>query len=235
MASVLKYDSLQPGKKSTAEPVTFNVQDIQSRARDYLTEVQQQAAAILEQAHREAVTVKAQAHQSGLQAAREEIEKRIEDSAARISDNRCKTAIAACQQSVDQLQQATGQWLTLWRDQTIEIACCIAEKLVRAQMSSDNELLRVWMEEALVAMRDEREIRILVHPDDFSLAGRFLQSLAQTIPHAGSAVVLPDPEVQRGGCIVRSKNGRIDQQLNSQLQRLAEQLGSNHSIQNESL
>jgi len=192
--------------------------------------MQQQAAEILERARQESIAIKADAQQAGLKAAREEIEKRVEDTAARVSDARCKTAIAACHQSMDQLHEATSQWLTQWRNQTVELACRIADKLVRARMGSDNELLRVWMEEALVSMRDEREVRILVHPDDFSLAGRFLQSLAQTIPHAGSATVLPDPEVQRGGCVVRSKNGRMDQQLESQLQRLAEQLGVGEGV-----
>ena len=228
MASVLKQDKLQSGK-TTAQPVSFNVQDMQSRARDYLAEVQQQAAELLEQARKEASALKAQAQQSGLQAAKKEIEKQIEDNAARISEARCKTAIAASQQSLEQLNQATTQWLAQWRNQTVELACRIAEKLVRAQKDFDNELLRVWMEEAIAMMRDEREVRIMVHPDDYSLAGRFLQNMAQTIPHAGSATVLPDPTIQRGGCVVRSKNGQVDQQLEAQLQRLAEQLGNKES------
>jgi len=225
MASVLKQDSLLPGK-TTAQPVSFNIQDMQSRARDYLMEVQRQAAEILENAQKEAAILKAEAHHAGVKAAKTQIEKQIEDTAARLSDARCKTAIAACQETLEQINQATAQWLTQWRNQTIELACRIADKLVRNQSAFNNEILRVWMEEAIVSMRDEREVRILVHPDDFALAGRFLQSMAQTIPHAASSTVLPDPTVERGGCVVRSKNGQIDQQLESQLQRLAEQLGS---------
>jgi flagellar assembly protein FliH len=80
------------------------------------------------------------------------------------------------------------------------------------------------MEEALVTMRDSRDIRIVVNPDDFELAGRYLQKLSKTMPQAGSAEVLPDPEVSRGGCIVRSSYGQIDQQLETQLERLVEQL-----------
>lgn len=225
MASVLKQDSLQPGK-AMAQPISFNIQDMQSRAREYLIEVQQQAADLLADAQREAAALKVQAHQAAVKAAQQDIEKKIDDNAARLSEARCKTAIAASQQTLEQLNQATTQWLAQWRNQTVELACRMAEKLVRSQTSFDQELLRVWMEEAIAMMRDEREVRILVHPDDFSLAGRFLQNMAQTIPHAGSATVLPDPTIERGGCLVRSKNGQVDQQLGAQLQRLAEQLGS---------
>lgn len=223
MASVLKHDRWQPGK-SNPEPVAFNIQDVQTRAQDYLTKVQQQAADLLAQARDDAEAIRAAAHQSGLESARQEIERRVEEAAAKLSDSRCKTAIAACQQSVNELSRATGQWLTEWRNQTVQLAGKIAEKIVRSQMGAENELLRVWMEEAIVAMRDERDVRILVHPEDFSLAGRFLQNLAQTIPHAGSMTVTPDPQIERGGCIVRSKNGQFDLQLQSQLQRLADQL-----------
>ncbi len=224
MASVLKHDNLQRPGPSTSVPVAFNVVDMQSRARDYLLEMQQQAADLLDKARKDAATVKSQARQDGLQAAQAETQRRIEESATRLSDQRCKTAIAACQQSVDQLSQSTTEWLTAWRNQTVEIAMKIAEKLVRHELKISGEVLKVWMEEAIVAMRDERDVRILVHPDDFAQAGGYLQSLAQTIPHAGSATVVPDPQVQRGGCIVRSKHGQLDQQVESQLRRLMEQL-----------
>ena len=44
------------------------------------------------------------------------------------------------------------------------------------------------------------------------------------IPQAAQIEVIPDPEISLGGCIVRSMHGLIDQQLETQLQRLVEQL-----------
>lgn len=226
MASVLKHDSHPQRGSTISAPVAFNIEDMQARAKDYLLEVQQQAAELLEDARKEAAALKTQARQEGLKAAAAEIERRIEDTANQKSDERCKTAIDACQKAVDQLTASTTDWLAEWRNQTVEIATKIAEKLVRHEMAAQGELLRVWMEEAIVAMRDERDVRILVHPDDFAQAGRFLQSLAQTIPHAGNATVVPDPQIQPGGCLVRSKHGQLDQQLESQLRRLVEQLSN---------
>jgi flagellar biosynthesis/type III secretory pathway protein FliH len=104
------------------------------------------------------------------------------------------------------------------------LAAEIANKVVRRELSSDNELLRVWLEEALVAMQDARELRVRVHPDDFAVTGRFLQQLAKSIPQAASVEILPDPEISLGGCRLQSNHGQIDQQLETQLDRLAEQL-----------
>lgn len=221
MASVLKQDGLIRGT-AAASPVAFNVEDVQSKARDFLTEVQQQAVTILDQARQEADKIRLQSKQDGMRDA----QKQIDETANRLSDQRCRTAIAGCQHSVQQLNEATVQWLAQWRNQTVQLAARIAEKLVRREMASNNELLRVWMEEAIVALRDERDLRVLVHPDDFSIAGRFLQSMAKSVTHAASVEIIPDPEIHPGGCIVRSKHGQIDQQLETQLQRLVDQLNN---------
>lgn len=225
MASVLKQDSIARGTVKS-EPIAFNIEDMQSRARDYLLEMQGQAAELIEKAKQEAVVIKNKARQEGIQAGQAEMQKKIEETAAKLSDQRCRTAIEGCELTVAKINESTSQWLSDWRNQTVTIAAKIAEKVVRAHMRDNNELLRVWMEEAIVAMRDERDLRVLVNPDDFAIAGRFLQNLSRTVPHAGNVEVVPDPEVKPGGCIVKSKNGQIDQQLETQLQRLVDQLSS---------
>lgn len=225
MASVLKQDSIALGS-SKSEPIAFNIEDMQSRAREYLLQMQSQAAEVIELARKEAIKIKNQAKQEGLNEAKEESQRKIDEAAAKLSDQRCRTAIESCEKTLAQMNQATSEWLSEWRNQTVLIAARIADKLVRNHMKDNNELLRVWMEEAIVAMRDERDLRVLVNPDDFAIAGRFLQSLSRTVPHAGGVEVIPDPEIKPGGCIVKSKNGQIDQQLETQLQRLVAQLSS---------
>ncbi len=224
MASVLKQDVFSQGGNHP-QPVAFNIEDVQGRARDYLQQIQQQADAILADANQQAEQIRAEAKQQGLADAQQEVGQRVERSAQKLSDERCRTAVAACEAAVSRLAADTSAWLATWRNQTVELAANIAEKLVRREMRDDNEMLRVWMEEALVSWRDARDVRVLVHPDDFSVAGRFLQQLSKSVPQAVGVEVLPDPEVQLGGCVVRSSHGQIDQQLETQLQRLVEQLG----------
>ena len=222
MASVLKSESIGSGEIS--RPVAFNIVDVQSRARQYLIEVQAEAAQILSQARDESVRLKEEAKQQGLAEAQKNFEQSVEEAAQKRSDARCKTAIASCEATVAELTKETANWLALWRNQTVELAAKIAEKILRREMADENELLRVWMEEALVAMRDARDVRVLVHPDDFAVAGRFLSGLAKSVPQAASVEVIPDPEVSLGGCVVRSNHGQIDQQLETQLQRLVDQI-----------
>lgn len=223
MATILKSDRLLQSNE-LSKPVAFNIEDVQQRARDYLKEVQQQAAAIVAAANQQASEIRSRAHQEGLASGHAEFERRVEERSLQMSDQRCKTAIGACEASVTKLSEETVGWLTHWRNMTVDLASRIAEKIVRRQMQDSEETLRVWLEEAIVAMRDARDLRVLVHPDDFAVAGRFLQNLAKMVPQAAQVEVLPDPQISLGGCIVRSMHGSIDQQLETQLKRLVEQL-----------
>lgn len=223
MASILKPSQIG-ATSSSPRPVSFNVEDVQSRARDYLAEVQSEARQITAAAQAESEAIREAARQAGLEQANLEFEKLVQEAAQKLSDERCRTAIKTCEATVVQLSVSTAEWLAMWRNQTVELAAKIANKVVRRRMIDDDEVFRVWLEEALVAMRDARDLRVLVHPDDFALAGRFLQQLAKTVPQAASVEVVPDPEIELGGCVVRSNHGSIDQQLETQLARLVEQL-----------
>ena len=223
MATILKGDRAGQGSNDP-RLVAFNVEDVQDRARAYLLEVQQQAAAIIAEANRGATEIQQAAHQKGLAAGKAEFDQQVERRAQQLADQRCKTAIATCEATVQKLAGETTSWLTNWRNLTVELSAKMAEKLVRRSMQDNEEVLRVWLEEAIVALRDSRELRVLVNPDDFAVAGRFLQNLTKSIPQAAQIEVIPDPEISKGGCVVRSMHGSIDQQLESQLERLVRQL-----------
>ena len=65
MATILKGDRI--GQGSTDVHLTsFNVEDVQERARAYLAEIQQQAAKIIEEANSRAADISMAAHLAGL-------------------------------------------------------------------------------------------------------------------------------------------------------------------------
>jgi flagellar biosynthesis/type III secretory pathway protein FliH len=223
MATILKQEHMQQSGDA-GRMVAYNVDDVQQRAQAYLAQVREQAAAILAAAESEANGQRDAARAAGIAEAQKNIAQQVEERARQLTEERIRTATAACQQAVDSLSTDTTEWLQQWRDLTVDLAIAMAEKLVRQSMASGLEPLRVWLEEALMMMRDARDVHILVHPDDFTWAGRYLQQMAKHVPHAGTAEILPDPEISRGGCVVRCQHGQIDQQLETQLARLGEQL-----------
>lgn len=223
MASVIKHEHVPEHQRASAAR-EFNVQDVQVRAQQAIDSAREQARAIIAEAEAAANEIRERAKEQGIADAKNEITKQVEAKAQQLSDTRCKTAVASCEKSLDQLATSTTEWLGIWRQQTITLACQIAEKLVRHEMSINEEVLHGWLEEAIVATRDMREVRIIINPDDFTVVGRFLQHLAKAVPQAANAEIVPDPKIEIGGCIVRNSDGEIDQQLSTQLERLVEQL-----------
>ena len=223
MATILKNDRLSASAE-TCSIVAFNVDDVYVRAEAYIGQVREQAKQLLDEANQQAEKIRQEAYKHGQELARQDIARQVEERAMQLSDQRCRSATTACQQAMEQLTTETVNWLQQWRDTTIGLAQAIAERLVRHTMNDQTEVLKVWMEEALGMMRESRELRILVHPDDFAIAGRYLQQMSKQVPQAQHAEVIPDPSIELGGCVVKSKHGQIDQQLTSQIARLAEQL-----------
>ncbi|HBE66817.1 MAG TPA: hypothetical protein DDW52_01580 [Planctomycetaceae bacterium] len=222
MASIIKRDTLEQEPQA---PAAFNFQDVRERADAVLAEAHSKAEAILAAAEEQAAAIRETAKAEGIAAAQSEFEQHVETEATKLSDARCKSAIQTCEQTVARLSSNTTDWLTQWRHSTVTLATQMAEKLVRRQMAEGHGVLNVWLEEAITATRDARDMRVLVNPDDFAVAGRFLSQLAKTVPQVATAEVVPDPEIQSGGCVVRTSEGLIDQQLEVQLERLVQQLG----------
>ncbi len=223
MATIFKSNEMKPTGDMPGV-IAFNIDDLQTRGEAYLSEVRQQAAQIVEAAKKESEAVRTASRSTGLADAQKLFAQQVEERAQQLTEERIKTAVASCQQAIDQLSSETTRWLQQWRDMTVDIAIAMSEKLMRQSMAHGVEPLSVWLEEALMLMREARDVQILVHPDDFTWAGRYLQQMARHLPHAGTAEVLPDPEISVGGCIVRSPQGEVDLQLETQLARLAEQL-----------
>lgn len=224
MASILKRN---PDAITTADPspVSFNLHDVKQRANDYLEGVRQAATEIVCQAEKDAEQIRQQAKLEGLAAAEAEFHARVQEAAHQLSDRRCRTAIVSCENAVERLNEETAKWLSAWRDQTVSLAKLMAEKLIRREAEHNAaSVLQIWLEEALSLNRQSRQLRICVHPDDFTVAGQLLEHIAKSIPQAATAEVIPDPEVELGGCVVHSSHGQIDQQISTQLTRLAEQL-----------
>jgi flagellar assembly protein FliH len=63
-----------------------------------------------------------------------------------------------------------------------------------------------------------------LHPDDHQSLGGQVRAIIGAISGMGKAEIIPDPAIHRGGCRVETRFGTIDQQIESQLKRIEEEL-----------
>lgn len=175
-----------------------------------------QQQAILEQALAEAATIREQAHE---QAYQEGFAKGVVDGEAQ--------GLAQTLQQVDDLRAQFAQVLVSRADVLASVvsdiaplAIEIAERLMKTEISADEGLVMVLVEDALQKLgRDTRHVAIKVNPDEMASVKKGIKAL--NLPQLKAEImVIPDGQVEPGGCIIETNSGLIDATLHTRLTML---------------
>ncbi len=95
----------------------------------------------------------------------------------------------------------------------------IAKAVVKRDVEYDRELISDVVRQAVARLPEaSRHIKILLHPQDAELVGRAI------LKRANDWQVIPNGEVERGGCVIKSEHSYIDYTLDAQFQLTLDQL-----------
>lgn len=110
-------------------------------------------------------------------------------------------------------------------DTLIEFAFEVAQKVV-AGIPIDRGVVEASIRSALAEAEEATEFFIHLHPEDLKLLQQHASESLAEAARSRPMHFLPDPEVSRGGCLVRTKFGIIDARRETRLARVREALGS---------
>ena len=82
----------------------------------------------------------------------------------------------------------------------------------------------VLVREALELAAGSSHVRLHLSPADCDALQPRLDALLQELAGLGRPEVVADPQIEPGGCRVETRFGTIDQQLETQLARIEEEL-----------
>jgi flagellar assembly protein FliH len=145
-----------------------------------------------------------QGRSAGLQAGHAEIE-----SSAR--------ALAEAVRGVIEIRDRTAE--AVERD-AVELGLQLAGKILPAALLAQPEVVAYAVQGALRRVSGQRTLSVLVSPEDLDTVRSALGEQQQ--PGAEPFELLGDPQVRRGGAIVRTVDGEVDALLSTQLERAAE-------------
>ena len=219
-------------QRSAATAAAFNFEDLRRQCDDYLAESQQSAENILSQATAEAEEIRRQAYTDGFQAgqaagltaAELSIEARATEIAKLQTDVRVQTALPALAESIRTLQLERDRWLAHWEETAVNLSAAIAQKIVRAELTRNPQISQVMIREALELATGSSTLRVRLNPHDFAVLQEHGHDEIRRLTHHAEIEFNQDATIAPGGCIVETRYGVIDAQIETLIVRISNEL-----------
>lgn len=220
MSSVIKASGRRITGSLGVQPIPFSFSDLTSQADDYVVQIRCEATKIVEEARAEADRIREEAEKEGQHAALRALERVMDEKVGKYM----RSLMPAMQKAVADIEHSKQEWLHHWQRVAVKTACAIAQRVIRRELNHQPEILDDWIREALDLASGCDEIRLHLNPTDCENLRGEDKSFSQQLEQLGPATVVPNADIHPGGCRVETKFGSIDQQIESQLKRIEQEL-----------
>jgi vacuolar-type H+-ATPase subunit H len=126
----------------TGAAQAFHFHDV---GESYVSRVRGEAARIVADARQEAARIKAKAVEEGreaaIQAAQASLRSRL--------DQQLTSVLAALRQAAQTIDQSRHAWQQHWEQHTVALACAIANRVCRRELSRQPQITLAWVREAI--------------------------------------------------------------------------------------
>ena len=213
MATVIKA-----GRNDGSIPgIAYDLTDLADQANLYLEEVRGESRQILEEAKKEAVKIREQAKKEGLRDAEKLVAQQLQKPLASLTP--------ALKKAVDEIEKAKKAWILHWENAAVTLSTAIAERIIGQELENRPELPLHFVRQALDLTAGKGRIVVRMNPKDYeTLQPQAEMVLAQFHRSSQQAELVADPAIAPGGCRVDTEFGCVDQQIQSQLERIQEEL-----------
>jgi flagellar biosynthesis/type III secretory pathway protein FliH len=172
----------------------------QERAKDLLGQARQQSDEIVRQAKVAAEKITIQARQDGLLAGKKEV----------------AGLLSTASQIVEEVKNWRERTLAQSETMVLDLIHDITIKLFGNGFELDAEVLGRCFERSLAEAKSLGALRVRAHPDDVAALGSLWAS-QQTSLTGQSIELVPNRDIQRGGCHIEGDFGSVDARVDTQL------------------
>ena len=218
--------------RAVAEAAVFSLRDFEEEGRRIVEAARHLAERLTAEAGREAERLRAAGYQQGLEQGRAE----------GLEQGRAEGAEAAAGQALEehreQLGLAAGALSTAAAAvaqarpllsaaglrEAIELAAAIARRVTKRQGTVDPAVLTANLAEAVRLAERSVQVRVAIHPAQRQTLDAALPRLKLAWPEVAGVEVIDDDGLAPGGCRVYTAQGMVDADLDSQLDRVIDEL-----------
>ena len=221
-------------KSQQAPPslAAFSMKDVEDQARALLIGSRRKAEQLLLAAQQEAEKLKEQAaldgFEEGRQAGLEEGRRQGADAGKQQAQadhaQAMQQAVAALNEAMGQLDASSQLLETEALQDVIELSIAIARRVTKRQGLLDPQVMVENLRDAMRLVLHAADVRIAVNPAQRATLDEALPALQMEFPQLAHVAVIEDATIDAGGCRVHTRGGKIDADLDVQLDRIVSDL-----------
>lgn len=104
--------------------------------------------------------------------------------------------------------------------QIIQLALAITEKVIHLEVTTNREVIRCVLKEAIKNIADRENMKIRVHPQDFHFMLEIKSEFLHDFDGIRNIVFEEDESILRGGAIIETLCGEVDARLDQQFNEI---------------
>ncbi|MCD4743021.1 MAG: hypothetical protein K8R67_11160 [Desulfobacteraceae bacterium] len=107
-----------------------------------------------------------------------------------------------------------------YEEKIISLICSIAEKVVLAKVEIDEGVVKETVLDALATLPESEDITLSVSDEDYEYIEMVKEDLFDSIKSLKSVSVKSDASVKRGGCRIETKEGTVEADIETKLEKI---------------
>jgi flagellar assembly protein FliH len=101
-------------------------------------------------------------------------------------------------------------------EEIVQLSLAVAEKVIHLEATTNREVIRGVLKEAIKSIGDRENMKIRVHPQDFHFMMEIKNDFLQSFDGIRNVTFAEDESIQRGGAIIETGCGEADARLDQQ-------------------
>jgi len=135
-----------------------------------------------------------------------------------------ETLFPALNTMIERLDMAKQSFLQHWERSALKIAEAIAVRAIDRELPDMMDVPVRLLREALELGTGSTSIRIRLNDEDYEALQPQIDLLIQEMTRSVQTEIVPDPSISRGGCVLETPQGNIDNRIEARLARIEEEL-----------
>lgn len=210
----------------------FCFENLESQGRAIIDKARREAAEIVEraerEAHKRAEHIEAEARRHGAESGREDGFQQARKDATKKALGEARAELAALAQSLSEglrvFDENKQRLLAQAECGLIHLALSIARRVCKHDVGESSKSALENARAVVEIAKHEHDLRLHLNSADHDLLREGLPQALAAVDGLGHVEVVADQSVERGGCVLRSRDGVIDASIDTQLERVAQAL-----------